>query len=163
MGKINLVNKLELERYDWSSISEKAGKIPEILEELFSAECIPEGAYWTYENRVVDEGFDGAEYLIPILIMSLLDQNTIEIRGTILELLFLTLIDIFNDDEYPPNVEICDPNFILRCKKKAREGMGILYYELVNGDRDAAFEILELIEEDKERLNYYVKKLKIQK
>ena len=114
--------------------------------------------YWRIDNHIVVQGqlFEAAEYLVPVLIASLLEVKEDFIKHTIFELLIQIVAGV------PDQSEIVLDNFDLaeRCRAKAREGLWILYKLLVDGDnidKEAAFQILEQIETDSSRFETFLK------
>lgn len=174
MAKTISLAELELARVDWSKLREirsalkekivSADYIPFVMKGILNAKSLAEAEelYWEIENSIFVQGqlFEAAEYLVPILIASLLEVQEDFIKTTILELLFQIVAGI------PHEVEITLGNSQLgeRCRAKAREGLWILYKLLVNGDsKDStmAFEILEKIETDSFRLETFTKAKRI--
>lgn len=160
MKKKYLLANLELDRVDWGKLREDckmADNVPFAVKKLLYAENSKEAeeAYWELDNGVVVQGqlFESAEYLIPVLIASLLEDNPKFIRDNILELLFQIVAGEVHE------AELFSGGFTNlgdKCRKKAREGLWILYNELLYGNKEAASEILEKIETNKERLETFL-------
>jgi hypothetical protein len=100
-------------------------------------------AYWQLENYVVAQGslFEVAEPATQILVASLVDERATHIRISVLDLLYQILSGEPDASEIAHgNVDLVD-----RCRELAREGAWLLIKEFVNGQRDAARDVLQLI------------------
>lgn len=170
MNKSISLAELELARVDWSKLREircsfgerfvSADYIPSVMKGILNAKTSEEveKLYWKIENNVFVQGqlFEAAEYLIPVLIASLMEVKEEFIKIWILELIFQIVAGV------PDQSEIALGNSGLgeRCRAKAREGLWILYETLVNensNNSELAFEILQRIETDSSRLETFLK------
>jgi hypothetical protein len=151
--------EFELERVSWASLRESTGSataIPGVLTQLLTAstpeEC--ETHYWRLENYVVVQGnlFEVAEFVVPVLLAALQESSPRCVRISILELLFQIV------SGGPHQSELALGNFDLarRCQAKTREGIWILYRELMQDHNSGARDVLEVVETDQARLAHYM-------
>jgi hypothetical protein len=174
MDKTISLVEFELARVDWSKLREirssfgerivSADYVPSIMKALLNAKSLEEAEEleWKIDNHIfVQRGlFEAAEYLVPVLIASLLEVPQGFIKNTILELLTEIVTGVPDQSEVAlGNTALAD-----RCRAKAREGLWILYKLFVDGDetqRILVFDVLEIIETDSSRLDAFSKVLKI--
>lgn len=156
---ISLVD-IELSRVDWSRLRDVAGfadYVPSVIKALLNAESIEEAEelYWRIDNHVVVQGqlFEAAEYLVPVLMSSLLEINQDFIKYYVFDLLIQIVAG------FPDRSEMALGNSEIRerCRAKAREGLWLLYNDLLFGKSEAAAEIIEIIETDASRLETFLK------
>jgi len=165
MDKTVSLVELELARVNWSKLREirssfgekivSSDYVPSVIMALLNAKDLKEveELEWKIDNNIVVQGqlFEAAEYLVPVLIVSLLEVPQGFIKNTFLELLFQIVAGV------PDQSEVALGNYDLaeRCREKAREGLWILYKELIDGDEVQCafvFDVLERIETDSSRL-----------
>ncbi|WP_143020363.1 hypothetical protein [Sinosporangium album] len=151
---MNLV-QAELERYNWDSIRVITGKATEVpggVQRMLTGytEDQVSGAYWELENRVVVQGqlFEAAQYVVPALIVGLLEDLARPARHATLELLF----QIVSGESHLSEVERGLPDLGESCRQRAREGLWVIYRELAVGLYAPARSILECVELDSIRL-----------
>ncbi|QTD50169.1 hypothetical protein [Sulfidibacter corallicola] len=150
------LNQIELARHHWAELREASGiadNIPSAILELLksSRPDEAENAYWKIENHVVVQGqlFESAEYVVPVLLTSLLQKQQKWVKISILELLF----QIVSGEPHEEEISKGNRDLGERCREKAREGLWILYQEMMFGERYAAKDVLEVIEKDPHRLS----------
>jgi len=149
----------EIDRIHWSRLREVSGSaenIPSALNELFSA-LTPsdvEIAYWKLENHVVVQGqlYEVAQFVVPVLLAALAEERPRHVRICILELLF----QIVSGEADETELRVGNIDLVTECRARAREGLWILYRELVFGEREAAREVIDVIETDLSRLAYFL-------
>lgn len=149
----------EIARLQWERLREACGsaeQIPYALVEMLNApnpEAV-DAAYWKLENHVVVQGqlFEVAEFVVSVLMAALLEERPRHVRISILELLFQIVSGEAHEDE----VSLGNADLAGKCQAKALEGLWVLYRELAFGERDAAQEILEVIEKDTARLKSFL-------
>lgn len=154
------IANIEINRVHWSDFREIAGSaanIPLALQELLTAVTHEdsEAAYWKLENRIVVQGqlFEVAEFVVPVLLAALLEPRPSWVTRGILELLLQIVLGECHEDEVAlGNADLGD-----RCREKARQGLWVLYGELMRGERDSAREVIEAIELDTARLDTFIK------
>lgn len=147
--------EVELQRTDWSGVREAAGPataIPEAIRSLLGA-ATPEETqppYWKLENHVVLQGqlFEAAAVVVPVLLAALVDERPRHVRIALLDLLFQIVSGEPHLDEIERGVE----NLTETCRARAREGLWLLYREFLDGERDAALDVIEVLETDSARL-----------
>ncbi|MCK8498028.1 hypothetical protein [Myxococcus fulvus] len=156
MMNAELLAEMELVRHPWSSlrvIQGAAEAIPTALRSLFSARSPSEiqTAYWRIENQVVVQGqlFESAVATTQVLMASLVDaKRPMPVRIGILELLF----QLTSGESHQSEVDRGNGDLGGQCRAAAREGLWLLYRELVEGEAAAAREVLEVIERTPDRL-----------
>ena len=170
MDKTISLVELELARIDWSQLREirssfgekivSSDYVPSVIMALLNAKNLNEAEEleWKIDNHIFAQRclFEAAEYLVPVLIVSLLEAPQGFVKNTFLELLFQIVAGV------PDQSEVVLGNFDLgeRCRAKAREGLWILYKEFIDGDKvQSAFvlDVLEIIEIDSSRLEAFRK------
>jgi hypothetical protein len=147
--------EVELQRTDWSAVREAAGSaeaIPDAIRSLLTAPG-PEdvGApYWELENHVVLQGqlFEAAAVLVPVLLAALADERPRHVRIALLDLLF----QIVSGEPHVEEIERGNIDLTEMCRARAREGLWVLYREFLVGERDAARDVIELVETDSARV-----------
>ena len=99
--------------------------------------------------------FDASVFLVSALVAALVDPRPRHVRIAVLDLLFQIVCG------EPHEEEIARGNHDLteRCREAARQGLWILYRELLTGERDAARDVLEVIEHDSARLLTFLEKM----
>jgi hypothetical protein len=154
----DFIAELEIKRIPWHILRESSGfanQIPIALFDMLNSSTADQTqeAYWRLENHVVVQGqlFQVAEAVTSVLISSLLNKRGNHVKIGVLELLLQIVLAV------PHQEEIKLGNFELseKCKSKAREGIWLLYDELIAGEKAGAYEILEVIEGDKSKLDYF--------
>jgi hypothetical protein len=141
----------EIDRVNWANLTEATGSAERIgaaLRELLAA-ATPEEAsdvYWKLENHIVVQGelFEAAEASTSVLVAALADERPRHIRIAALELLFQILSGQPSESKQTPT----RPDLADRCRARAREGLWLLIRELVVGERAAATDVLELLNEE---------------
>jgi hypothetical protein len=146
----------ELARIDWKTVREAAGSasdVPDALLALLAVENAKDvqAQYWRLENHVVVQGqvFEAGLLLVPALLAGLTESSPSYVRIGLLELLF----QIVNGTPHEDEIALGNTDLVERCRDRAREGLWLLYRELVSGQYEAAFEVLEVIERDRDRLS----------
>jgi len=113
--------------------------------------------YWQLENHVVVQGqtFEVAEHLVPVLVAALLEEDLPTfVRFSLFNLLFQIVA-------YEPShveIELGNGRLTNRCQTLAREGLWTFYQIYLNGsdaESESAYDILEKIETDAERLEAF--------
>jgi hypothetical protein len=153
-----MIARKELERHRWSLLRDACGNADHVataLAKLLDA-ANPEEAerlYWGVENHVVVQGqiFQAALATVPVLLAALVDPVPRHVRIAALELLYQIV------SGQPHHSEIAQGNVSLLndCREICREGKWLLYRELVHGERDSARDVLEAIEEHRDRIEAF--------
>ena len=154
--KAGLLVEAEISRHPWSSLREANGfaaGIPSALRELLSAQTPAEveEAYWRVENHVVVQGqlFEAAVATTQVLTAALVDEGRPgHVRIGILELLF----QMVSGEAHESATARGAADLGEQCRSAAREGLWILYRELIAGEAAAAREVLDVIERERARL-----------
>jgi hypothetical protein len=151
-----MLAELELERWDWPRLRQATGgaaHVPAAIRALLNAVSSDEldEPYWKLENHVVSQGrlFQAALPVVSVLIAALTcTDRPAWVRTGILDLLF-QLVNGTADDSEIANGE---RDLAAACQQAAREGLWVLYRELIEGEREAAKEVLCEIETNPDRL-----------
>ncbi len=151
---------LEIERIDWSSRRTVGGfavAIPGALKALLEARTAEDAtkAYWKLENHVVVQGqlFDAALAVVPVLLAALAEPSPGYVRVTCVELLF----QIVHGEAHTLEVVAGNAALGAQCRDAAREGLWLLYRELLSEQREGAREVIEVIERSPDRLEHYLR------
>lgn len=148
--------EMEIRRIPWSTLRQAGGtaeQVPHALMDLLSASTpeLATNAYWRLENHVVVQGqlYQAAEPAVSVLMAALLDDGPRHVRIGVLELLFQILAGEAHESE----IALGNRQVGEACRSRASEGLWVLYREWLHGERDAAREVIELIETDGTRLD----------
>lgn len=151
--------ELELARIDWPTVGEASGSaaaVPAAVRALLAAATPADVGepYWELENHVVLQGqlFEAAALVVPALMASLVDERPRHVRISVLDLLF----QIVSGEPHFEETERGVFGLTEICRDRAREGLWILYRELLDGERDAARDVIELVETDPDRLSSFL-------
>lgn len=151
--------KIELDRHEWGSLGGMGGTAehgPESILRLTAGETEDEvwAAYWELENYVVVQGqlFEASVYVVPALLTALLGDLSRPARQAVLELLF----QIVSGESDMEEVGRGNGDLGTRCRQQAQEGIWILYRELCSGAYDTARDILEIVDQGKDRLSVFI-------
>jgi hypothetical protein len=148
--------ELELNRWDWSRFRQatgNAGHVPGAIRALLDSGTpddvdIP---YWKLENHIVVQGqlYQAALPAVSVLIAALTwTERPSWVRVGVLDLLFQLVNGTAHESEVTANgIDLAES-----CKQAARQGLWVLYRELLDGERDAAKDVLFEIERNHDRL-----------
>lgn len=147
--------EIEICRHPWDNLRKMGGTAEQVgsaLLELMRAADADEAklAYWKIENSAVVQGqlFESALHVVPCLLALLLEERPRYVRIAALELLFQIVMGEADEEEASRgNANLGDA-----CRAKAKEGVWLLYRELLMGEREAAREILDIIDPEIYRL-----------
>ena len=148
--------ELELDRWDWSRLRQATGPathVPGSIRAMLRAGTPDEldEHYWELENHVVIQGrlFQSAPPVVAVLMAALTCADRPSwVRIGVLDLLFQLVIGTSHESEIANGSHLLGAT----CQKTARHGLWVLYRELMEGERDAARDILDHVEEDRDRL-----------
>mgnify|MGYP007068388927 CR=1 FL=1 len=153
------IAEYEIARWPWERLREACGsaeQIPLALIEMLNSQTpeAADSAYWKLENHVVVQGqlFEAAEFVVSALMASLLEERPLHVRVSVLELLF----QIVSGEPHEDEIRLGNIDLAKKCQAKALEGLWLLYHELLFGLREAAQEILEVIEKEPARLRSFL-------
>jgi hypothetical protein len=156
----------ELQRIDWTSLrtaSGSAAKVPTALRALAAARTDEEARApsWDLDTTLTVQGrvFQAAEQAVPFL-LQLLCGGRPNVCWYVLDLLYqLTGAPACVD---PSEVEHGNGRLVERCRERAREGLAVVYWLLDSAAprvRISAFELLEYIEQDTDRLTWVLQRM----
>lgn len=148
----------EIDLSDWSRLRDacgEAGHVADSLRKLLRA-ATPEEAeaiYWELENHVVVQGqlFQSALAVVPVLLAALVDPSPRHVRVSVMELLF----QIVSGVPHVSEVELGNVSLGEDCRQIAREGKWLLIRELIHGVSNSARDVLQVIEENNERIRVF--------
>jgi hypothetical protein len=147
MNELRVAERL-IQTIEWPHLRAMRGDgsaIREALECLLSADNheASRAAYWQIENHAFVQGelFEVAEACTSVLVASLADARPKFVRIAALDLLF----NILNG--YPSLAPGTPDDILLRCRRSARDGLWLLYREVMRGEREAAIDVLDLLGE----------------
>ncbi len=151
-----MLAELELRRWDWSMFrqaSGNAGHVPDAIRALLRSSSAEEadGPYWKLENHIVRQGklFEAALPAVPVLVAALVwAERPSWVRAALLDLLF----QLVNGTAHETERVLSDIDLAGSCRAAAREGLWVFYRELIDGEQDAAKDLLVEIETDRARL-----------
>ena len=133
---------------DWTTIGHAGAagvRVPDAIKTLLASETPQHAALneAALENLIVAQGSveEAAEPAISVLLAALADDPPSHIRVPILDLLFQICIGGPADQ--------ADVGLIARCHDRVREGLWLLVREAVEGARDAALDVLDIVDESR--------------
>jgi hypothetical protein len=140
------------ERYlhssDWTVLRSVAGngeRVKRAIGELLASESGEEAksAYWGIENHAFVQGeiFEVAEACTSVLTAALADSRAKWTRVAILDLLYQIV------SGHPSPSEGTPADILERCKMASREGLWLLFREVVSGERECALDVLDQLGE----------------
>lgn len=138
------VAELVISCTDWASLRQASGTSENAgaaLSGLLAAPTPDDAsvAYWSIENHAVVQGeiFEVAEACVRVLVAAFADARPRHVRIAALELLF----QILNGDSADPTSGLLE-----KCRGAAREGLWSVVHEAMTGEREAAWDVLELMD-----------------
>ncbi|MFL9481688.1 hypothetical protein ACI6Q2_02850 [Chitinophagaceae bacterium LWZ2-11] len=142
----------ELANKAWNNIRCAYGgsqDLPHAVKTLLLAESVndAEDAYWKLENVIVVQGqvYQAAEYVMPSLVCALNYSIPSFVKISTYELIFQIINGTPQSDEFSNG----NDKIIERCISIAREGLWIYYEEFLDGNKEMAEEILDIIDKDR--------------
>ncbi|WP_405585474.1 hypothetical protein [Streptomyces sp. NBC_01190] len=148
---------IELKRRDWGGYRCGCGDTADHLVETFKRLL-----YAEVPEDVVDYGLDGHveiqsmlfEVALPatsLIMAALMEDLPAFVRAHFL----VTLLRIVSGESHSSEVEAGNGDLQEECIDSAREGLWLLYREAMSGDTQNAIDILEFIDFDEDRLDFY--------
>jgi hypothetical protein len=140
------VAELLIQATDWARLREANGTAEDVgvaLLELLGSSTPDAGreVYWRIENHVFIQGelFEVAEACTAVLVAVFANERPRHVRIAALDLLFL----ILNGGSSPaPGTPQDLPK---RCRQAVMEGLWCIVREAISGERDAAWDVLDLV------------------
>jgi hypothetical protein len=137
-----------METIDWSRLRSASGNgegVRHAMEQLFASDSgdAAQQAYWGIENHAFAQGelFEVSEACSSVLVASLADPRERWVRIAVLELLFQIVSGhASSTPDTPLDLE-------RRCHEAVREGLWLLFHEVLTGERDAALDVLDRLGE----------------
>ncbi|MFE0330022.1 hypothetical protein ACFW08_25160 [Streptomyces sp. NPDC058960] len=148
---------LELRRHDWSALrcgcGQSGAHLAESFSRLLEARSRQETIGHTLENHLEVQSmlFEVAPHAVPVMLTALGEDLHDSVRGHFLGMLEF----LVTGESHRSEVEAGRPDLEEECVAAVREGILVLYAEAVSGDAEAVFDILEFVDEDADRLEYY--------
>ncbi|GHE82113.1 hypothetical protein GCM10014715_42320 [Streptomyces spiralis] len=148
---------LELRRHDWSALRCGCGRSGAHLTESFSrlldARSTRETIGYTLENHLEVQSmlFEVAPHAVPVMLTALGEDLHDSVRRH-----FLGMLEyLVTGESHRSEIDAGRPDLEEECIAAVREGIWALYTEAVSGDAEAALDILDYVDEDEDRLEYY--------
>ncbi|CAM5418769.1 hypothetical protein [Streptomyces aurantiogriseus] len=148
---------LELRRHDWSALrcgcGQSGAHLTEAFRRLLDARSTQETIGHTLENHLEVQSmlFEVAPHAVPVMLTALGEDLHDSVRRH-----FLGMLEyLVTGESHRSEIEAGRPDLEEQCVAAVREGILVLYTEAVSGDAEAAFDILEFVDEDEDRLEYY--------
>ncbi len=148
---------LEIGRHDWASLGcscgKGAGHLATDLKALLEAADPNEVMGITLDGHVEDCSllFECAVPVVPVILQALQEDLAGFVRGHLLITLWrISLGDVHADEPAARRRDI--PG---ECRAELLRGINVLYREAVSGDTETVLEILDEVEPDRDRLEYY--------
>jgi hypothetical protein len=148
---------LELRRHDWAALrcgcGQSGAHLTETFRRLLDARSTQETVGYTLENHLEVQSmlFEVAPHAVPVMLTALGEDLHDSVRGH-----FLGMLEyLVTGESHRSEIEAGRPDLEEQCVAAVREGIVVLYAEAVSGDAEAVFDILEFVDEDEERLEYY--------
>jgi hypothetical protein len=95
--------------------------------------------------------FEVAPHAVPVMLTALAEDLHDSVRRH-----FLGMLEyLVTGESHRSEIEAGRADLEEECIAAVREGILVLYAEAVSGDAEAAFDILEFVDEDEDRLEYY--------
>ncbi|MFI5675131.1 hypothetical protein [Streptomyces cellulosae] len=147
----------ELRRHDWSALrcgcGQSGAHLAESFSRLLNARSTQETIGYTLENHLEVQSmlFEVAPHAVPVMLTALGEDLHDSVRGH-----FLGMLEyLVTGESHQSEIEAGRPDLEEECIAAVREGIVVLYTEAASGDAEAAFDILEFVDEDEDRLGYY--------
>ncbi|CAM5420059.1 hypothetical protein [Streptomyces aurantiogriseus] len=155
--KVVRASILELRRHDWSALrcgcGQSGAHLTETFTRLLSARSAQEMTGHTLENHLEVQSmlFEVAPHAVPVMLTALGEDLHDSVRGH-----FLGMLEyLVTGESHQSETDAGRPGLEEECVAAVREGIWALYTEAVSGDAEAAFDILEFVDGDEDRLEYY--------
>ncbi|MGW4318843.1 hypothetical protein ACWEMW_06565 [Streptomyces sp. NPDC004684] len=149
--------RLELGRHDWPALRCGCGRsgahLAESFRRLLAARSARETAGHTLENHLEVQSmlFEVAPHAVPVMLAALAEDLHDCVRRH-----FLGMLEyLVTGESHRSEAEAGRPDLAEECVAAAREGIVTLYAEAASGDAGAVFDILEFVDEDEDRLEFY--------
>ncbi|MFG2883525.1 hypothetical protein ACGFYV_14690 [Streptomyces sp. NPDC048297] len=150
-------SRLELGRHDWAELrcgcGQSGSHLVEAFGRLLDARSVRETVGYTLENHLEVQSmlFEVAPHAVPVMLAALGEDLHDSVRRH-----FLGMLEyLVAGESHRSEVEAGRPDLAEECIAAVREGIVMLYIEAVSGNTEAAFDILEFVDEDEDRLAYY--------
>jgi hypothetical protein len=152
---------IQAERVDWASLRCGCGKtgahIPETFARLLEATTPREIAEATLEGHVYIQSllFEVAIPVTSLVVAALHEEVSDEVRVELLD----NLGACVGGESHWTEIEAGSPELEIDCQIAAREGIWTLYQEYATGRASMARMLLDVVDTDRERFEYFDAKL----
>ncbi|MFG2371209.1 hypothetical protein ACGFY9_07000 [Streptomyces sp. NPDC048504] len=152
---------IQAERVDWASLRCGCGMtgahIPDIFSRLLVAATPQEIAEATLEGHVYIQSllFEVAIPVTSLIVAALHEEVSDEVRVELLD----NLGACVGGESHWTEIEAGSPELEIDCQVAAREGIWTLYQEYATGRASMARMLLDVVETDRERFEYFDAKL----
>ena len=157
MASVSRLVQAELGRFDWSNLrcgcGNTAGHMPETFKQIAVAESPSDmrgyslGGHLELETNLFEAAVPAVDVLLAALAGPLSDFAR--------DQFIATLWYIVSGDSHRSEIERGRSRLGDECRLRARSGVWVILHYAVNRRDETALEILESIDLDDERLNYY--------
>jgi hypothetical protein len=148
---------LELARSDWSELrcgcGQTAAHVPETFRRLLEADSPEDAIGFRLDGHLEVQSmlFEAAVPAVPVILAALTEELSLFARNHLL----VTLLHMVSGESHVSEVRLGKGDLAGQCYTKAREGLWVIYREAVSGDVENALDIIEMIEEDESRFEYF--------
>ncbi|MER6424071.1 hypothetical protein [Streptomyces sp. NPDC001137] len=152
---------IQAERVDWASLRCGCGKtgahIPETFASLLVAVTPQEMADASLEGHVYIQSllFEVAVPVTSMIVSALSEETSEEVHIRLLD----ELISCVGGESHSTEIEAGAPELEVDCQIVAREGTWMLYQEYATGRASMARMILDAVDNDRDRFEYFDSKL----
>ncbi|MFD8301559.1 hypothetical protein ACFV29_04245 [Streptomyces sp. NPDC059690] len=152
---------IQAERVDWASLRCGCGKtgahIPETFANLLAADTPQEMADASLEGHVYTQSllFEVAVPVTTMIVAALGEETSEAVHVRLLD----ELISCVGGESHWTEVEAGAPELEVDCQIAAREGVWILYQEYATGRASMARMILDAVDTDRDRFEYFDSRL----
>jgi hypothetical protein len=147
----------EIGRFDWGQLrcgcGGSAEHVPGIFERLAEAESPEEtfGADLEGHHEVQGELFEVAVPAVSVILSALSGPLCDTSRNYLMSVLWRVVLG----ESHPSEAARGRTHLAQECHLRAREGLPLIFREALTGDSETAVEILELVDLDDKRVDYY--------
>ncbi|WP_157902826.1 hypothetical protein [Streptomyces jeddahensis] len=149
--------RAEIGRFDWGQLRCGCGgtaeHVPGTFERLVEAESAEEtlGADLEGHLEVQGELFEVAVPAVSVILAALADPLCDTSRNYLLSVLWRVVLG----EAHPSEAALGRTHLAQECHLRAREGLPLIFREALAGDSETAVEILEFVDLDEKRVDYY--------
>lgn len=152
--------KIELERYDWSGYRAPSGdgrRVADVFGRLFDVDCSTEVVGLSLENKLEVQGmvFEVALPATGVILAAFADGDS---PGWAECELLNTLAFVVGGEPHRSELELGNYDLVDRCIAAARDGIWVMYSYLARNNSPFMLNILDLVDEDRDRFSAFERK-----